>query len=41
MKASVNETPTLMITYKLRQQPWAKWADYSFFKSYVDGLLKN
>jgi protein-disulfide isomerase len=41
MQAMVNETPTLMITYKLRQQPWAKWADYSFFKSYVDGLLKN
>jgi protein-disulfide isomerase len=39
--AQVNETPTLMITYKLRQQPWAKWADYSFFRSYVDGLLKN
>jgi len=41
MSAMVNETPTLMITYKLRQQPWAKWADYSFFRSYVDGLLKN
>ena len=41
MKAQVNETPTLMITYKLKQQPWAKWADYSFFSSYVDGLLKN
>jgi protein-disulfide isomerase len=38
--AQVNETPTLMITYKLRQQPWAKWGDYSFFRSYVDGLLK-
>jgi len=41
MRAQVNETPTLMITYKMKQQPWAKWADYSFFKSYVDGLLKN
>jgi protein-disulfide isomerase len=41
MAARVNETPTLMITYKLKQQPWAKWADYSFFRSYVDGLLKN
>ena len=39
--AGVNQTPTLVITYKLRQQPWAKWADYSFFRSYVDGLLKN
>lgn len=39
--ASVNETPTLMITYKLRQQPWAKWADYSLFRSYVDELLKR
>ena len=41
MSAMVNETPTLMITYKLKQQPWAKWADYSFFRSYVDELLKK
>ncbi|MCU1238003.1 MAG: twin-arginine translocation pathway signal [Candidatus Solibacter sp.] len=41
MAAMVNETPTLMITYKLKQQPWSKWADYSFFRSYVDGLLKK
>jgi protein-disulfide isomerase len=41
VQAQVNETPTLMITYRMKQQPWAKWADYSFFKSYVDGLLKN
>jgi protein-disulfide isomerase len=39
--ATVNETPTLMITYKLKQQPWAKWADYGLFKSYVDALLKK
>jgi protein-disulfide isomerase len=41
MSAMVNETPTLMITYKLKQQPWAKWADYSLFRSYVDSLLKK
>ena len=39
--AMVNQTPTLVVTYRLKQQPWAKWADYSLFKSYVDGLLKN
>jgi protein-disulfide isomerase len=40
-QAMVNQTPTLMITYKLKQQPWAQWADYSLFRSYVDGLLKK
>lgn len=41
MAAQVNETPTLVITYKLKQQPWSKWADYSLFRSYVDELLKK
>ena len=40
-RAQVNQTPTLMITYKLKQQPWAQWGDYSLFRSYVDGLLKK
>ena len=40
-KAMVNQTPTLMITHKLKQQPWAQWADYSLFRSYIDDLLKK
>jgi len=40
MKASVSQTPTVMVTYKLKQQPWAQWADYGLFRSYVDELLK-
>ena len=38
-QASVNQTPTVLITYKLKQQPWAQWGDYGLFRSYVDGLL--
>jgi hypothetical protein len=40
-RAMVNQTPILMITYKLKQQPWAQWADYGLFRSYVDDLLKK
>ena len=41
IKANVNQTPTVIVTYKLRQQPWAQWADYGLFRSYVDDLLKK
>ena len=40
-KAALNQTPTLMITYKLKQQPWANFADYSLFRGYIDALLKK
>jgi protein-disulfide isomerase len=40
-KARVNSTPTVVITYKLRQQPWSEWSSYPLFKSYVDDLLKK
>ena len=40
-KAALNQTPTLMITYKLKQQPWAQFADYSLFRGYIDALLKK
>ncbi len=40
-KARVNQTPTMVITYKLRQQPWVEWSSYPLFKSYVDDLLKK
>ena len=41
MKAMLNQTPTMMVTYKLKQQPWTMWDDYSLFKGYLDGLLKK
>ena len=40
-KSALNQTPTLMITYKLRQQPWGNFSDYSLFRGYIDGLLKK
>jgi protein-disulfide isomerase len=40
-KVALNQTPTLMITYKLRQQPWGNFSDYSLFRGYIDGLLKR
>jgi len=41
MKAMVNQKPTMMVTYKLKQQPWSMWEDYNLFKGYLDGLLKK
>ncbi len=40
-KSMLSQTPTLMITYKLKQQPWTQFADYSLFRGYIDGLLKK
>jgi protein-disulfide isomerase len=40
-RSMLNQTPTLMITYKLRQQPWTQFSDYSLFRGYIDGLLKK
>jgi protein-disulfide isomerase len=37
----ITQTPTLMVTYKLRQQPWTQFADYSLFRGYIDALLKK
>jgi protein-disulfide isomerase len=41
MKAQLNQTPTMMVTYKLKQQPWTMWDDYNLFKGYLDGLIKK
>jgi protein-disulfide isomerase len=35
----VQRTPTMVIIYKGKKQPWSEWASYPLFKSYVDGLL--
>ncbi len=37
----VTQTPTLMVTYKLRQQPWTQFADLGLFRGYIDALLKK
>jgi Thioredoxin len=41
VKAVLTQTPTVMITYKLRQQPWTQFTDYGLFRGYIDGLLKK
>jgi protein-disulfide isomerase len=37
----ITQTPTLMVTYKLRQQPWTQFGDLSLFRGYIDALLKK
>ena len=41
MRAMVNQTPTMIVTYRLRQQPWIEWTTYDLFKGYLDALLKK
>ena len=37
----IAQTPTLMVTYRLKQQPWTQFADYALFRGYIDALLKK
>ena len=37
----LNQTPTMVVTYKGRQTPWTFWDDYNLFKSYLNDLLKK
>jgi len=37
----VTQTPTLLVTYKLRQQPWTQFTDLGLFRGYIDALLKK
>ena len=37
----INQTPTLMVTHKLRQQPWTQFGDLGLFRGYIDALLKK
>lgn len=39
--ARLNQTPTMLITYKGKQTPWTFWDDYNLFKSYVNDTLKK
>jgi len=40
-KMMVNQTPTIIVTYKQRSQPWTFFDDYNLLKGYLDGLLKK
>ena len=40
-KAMINQTPTIIVTYKGKSQPWTYFDDYTLFKGYLDGLLKK
>ena len=35
----VQRTPTVVVVYKDKKQPWSEWTSYPLFKSYVDGVL--
>ena len=35
----VTQTPTMVVTYKGKKQPWAMWNSYPLFKNYLDELL--
>ena len=37
----INSTPTMVVTYKLKQQPWTQFGDYGLFRGYIDALLKK
>ena len=37
----VDRTPTLVMSRKGKQTPWASWTDYGLFKSMVDLLLSK
>jgi protein-disulfide isomerase len=41
MSAQITQTPTMVVTYKSKRQPWSYWEDYNLFKGYLDGLLKK
>jgi len=35
----VQQTPTMVVIYKGKKQPWAMWNSYPLLKSYLDTLL--
>ena len=37
----LNQTPTMVVTYKGKQTPWVYWDDYKLFQSYMNDLLKK
>src|SRR5205823_3983880 len=40
-KVHIDSTPTIIITHRLKMQPWKEWSSYPLFKSYLDELLKK
>jgi protein-disulfide isomerase len=41
MAMRVTQTPTLMVTYKLKSEPWTQFGDYQLLRGYLDALLKK
>ena len=39
--ARLSQTPVLVITHRLKQQPWTFFDDYSLLRGYLDDLLKK
>jgi protein-disulfide isomerase len=37
----VQSTPTMVIVYKGKKQPWAVWSNYPFFQNYLDSVLTH
>jgi len=37
----VTQTPTLVVIYKGKKQPWAVWNSYPLLKNYLDSLLSG
>jgi protein-disulfide isomerase len=35
----INQTPTMVVIYRGRRQPWTMWNSYELLKSYLDQLL--
>jgi len=35
----ITQTPTLLVIYKGKKQPWTVWTSYPLLKSYLDSLL--
>jgi protein-disulfide isomerase len=35
----VQQTPTMVVVYKGKKQPWSMWNSYPLFKNYLDELL--
>ena len=40
-RARLSQTPTLMITHRLKQQPWTFFDDYNLLRGYLDDLVKK
>ena len=37
----ITQTPTMVVVYKGKKQPWTMWNSYPLFKNYLDSLLTS